>query len=331
MTRKLELLREREAIKLLTKIYGRQDFPLGYEDDVAAVPISRSLWMIVKGDMLVRSTDVPPEMTLSEAGRKSIVSTVSDFAAKGVRPKALIVSIGFPRSTSKKQLSEIGRGLAEGSKEYGCPIVGGDTTESADLVIDVSGFGNAKPGELVPRNGAQNGNIVAVTGEFGNSAAGLRMLLARRGPRRDTDSPVLEDAVRRPRARLEEGIGLARTRAVTSSMDSSDGLAWSLNELARLGRVGIELYNVPVSMEAVEYARKHSISPYDLALYGGEEYELVVTVKRSGWPSALKAVPSLIPIGKVTRGSGVFARIEGRRIRVEPRGWEHFGKPLRER
>ena len=88
MRKKLESLREREAIRLLTRIYGRHDFPLGYEDDVAAVPISPRLWIIVKGDMLVRSTDIPPGMTLSEAGRKSIVSTVSDFAAKGVRPKA---------------------------------------------------------------------------------------------------------------------------------------------------------------------------------------------------------------------------------------------------
>ncbi len=331
MTRKLESIREREAIKLLTRIYGRNDFPLGYDDDVAAVPISRKVWMLVKSDMLVQSTDVPPGMTLSEAGRKSIVSTVSDFAAKGIRPKALILSIGLPRGTSRKQLSEIGRGLAEGAKEYGCPIVGGDTTESADMVIDVAGFGDAKPRELVPRKGAQNGNIVAVTGEFGNSAAGLRMLLASRGHRRRGDSPVLEDAVRRPSARLEEGIRLASTRAVTSSMDSSDGLAWSLHELARLGRVRIELYKVPVALEAVEYARKHNLSPYDLALYGGEENELVITVKRARWPSALKAVPSLIPIGKVTRGSGVFARIEGRRVRVEPRGWEHFGKPPRAR
>jgi thiamine-monophosphate kinase len=316
---------ERDAIKLLTRIYGGKRLPLGYEDDVAAVPISPRLWIIVKGDMLVRSTDIPPGMTLSEAGRKSIVSTVSDFAAKGVRPKALIVSIGLPRSISKRQLSEIGRGLAEGAAEYGCPIVGGDTNESKDIVIDVAGFGYTKTGELVSRRGAQSGNIVAVTGEFGNSAAGLRMLLRKERHRREAASPVLENAVRRPVARLEEGIRLAKTRAVTSSIDSSDGLAWSLSELARLGHVRIELYSVPVSMEATEYALKHDLSPYDLALYGGEEYELVVTVKRGGWPAALKAVPSLIPIGKVTRGTGVFARIGGRRVRVEPRGWEHFG------
>ena len=91
----------------------------------------------------------------------------------------------------------------------------------------------------------------------------------------------------------------------------------------------VELYNVPVSLETVDYARKHKLSPYDLALYGGEEYELVVTVRKAGWPSALRAVPSLIPVGKVTKGSGVFARIEGRRIRVKPRGYEHFGERAR--
>jgi len=326
----LESIREREAIKLLTRIYGRTRLPLGYEDDVAAVPISAKLLMIVKCDMLVGSTDVPSGMTLFEAGRKSIVSTVSDFAAKGVRPKALIVSIGLPRNTSERQLSEIGRGLADGAREYGCPIVGGDTNESKDMVIDVAGFGNAKHGDLIPRKGAQSGNIVAVTGEFGNSAAGLRIMLTRGGSRGGLVSSELEEAVRRPVARLKEGIRLARTRAVTSSIDSSDGLAWSLSELARLGHVRIELYSVPVSMEATEYALKHDLSPYDLALYGGEEYELVVTVKRGGWPAALKAVPSLIPIGKVTRGTGVFARIGGRRVRVEPRGWEHFGGEARQ-
>src|SRR2546427_817335 len=179
------------------------------------------------------------------------------------------------------------------------------------------------------RKWEQSGNIVAVTGEFGNSAAGLRMLLKKEHHGRGAASPVLENAVRRPRARLEEGIRLARTRAVTSSIDSSDGLAWSLNEVARLGRVRVELYNVPVSMETVDYARKHKLSPYHLALYGGEEYELVVTVRKARWPSALRAVPSLIPVGEVTKGSGVFARIEGRRIRVKPRGYEHFGERAR--
>src|SRR5207245_4200209 len=95
----------------------------------------------------------------------------------GVRAKALIVSIGLPRSISTRQLSEIGGGLGEGATEYVCTSVGGDTNESKDIVIDVAGFGYTKPGELVSRRGAQSGNIVAVTGEFGNSAAGLRMLL----------------------------------------------------------------------------------------------------------------------------------------------------------
>src|SRR5437899_5536099 len=162
--------------------------------------------------MLVRSTDIPQGMTLSEAGRKSIVSTVSDFAAKGVRPKALIVSIGLPRSISRRQLSEIGRGLAEGATEYGCPIVGGDTNESKDIVIDVAGFGYTKPGELVSRRGAQSGNIVCRLLLEKKKAAGLRMLLRKEHHGRGAASPVLENADSSLRARLEEGIRLARKR-----------------------------------------------------------------------------------------------------------------------
>ncbi len=315
---------EREIIRILTGLFGRTNLPLDYDDDVAAVPFFSGKWLILKSDMLVASTDVPPGMTLRQAGRKAVVATVSDFAAKGIKPKALMVSLGLPSKIRSSMVREIGEGLSEAAAEYNCKIVGGDTNQADDLVIDCIGAGEAEPGGLMRRDGAKPGDRVAVTGRFGNSAAGLKMLFSgRRG--RFPGERRLALAVLTPTARLEEGLALARTRAVTSSIDSSDGLAWSLHEIARSSKVGIILDKIPVAHEAQLYAERHRLSALELALYGGEEYEIVVTVKREEFARAKHAVPSLVEIGRVIPGPpGVTAGFGEKCFPVEARGWEHF-------
>lgn len=315
---------EREIIRTLTGLFGKSKLPLDYNDDVAAIPSASERWLILKSDMLVASTDIPPGMTPRQAARKAVVATVSDFAAKGVKPKALMVSLGLPPSVRRPMIREIGEGLTEGAAEYNCRIVGGDTNQADDLVIDCVGVGEAKLEDVIRRDGAKPGDRVAVTGRFGNAAAGLRMLMSRRRAR-SREEQGLARAVVTPTARLDEGLALARTRVVTSSIDSSDGLAWSLHEIARSSRVGIILDKVPVTPETQLYSQKYRLSALELALYGGEEYELVVTVRRDGFLRAKRAVPSLVEIGRVVRGPPrVTANFGGRRFSVEARGWEHF-------
>ncbi len=321
---------EREIIRLLTKIYGtRNRLPLGYNDDVAAFPIPGKKWMILKSDMLVASTDVPRGMSLRQAARKAIVATVSDFAAKGVRPIALMVSLGLPSSLGRNDFLQIGYGLADGSEEYGCRIIGGDTSESRDLTIDCIGAGITQPSTLVRRSGAIPGDIVAVTGRFGNASAGLRLLLSgRKTP--DSFARKLAESVLHPRARLEEGVRLAEHKLLSASIDSSDGLAWSLHEIARCSKTSIGLASIPIAQEAERFARQCKIWPFEFALYGGEEYELVVTIKPSLIEKAKQLVPSLIPIGRVGKGRpSVGANIGGRLVKVEARGWEHFKSRVR--
>jgi thiamine-monophosphate kinase len=318
-------LGEREIIRILTRIYGRNHrLPLGYTDDVAAIPLSSRQWMVLKSDMLVASTDVPPTMKLWQVARKALVATVSDFAAKGVRPIALMVSLGLPASINRSGIQEIGAGLAKASSEYNCRIIGGDTGESKDLVVDTIGAGVAKPNQLIRRSGAKPGDLVAVTGAFGKSAAGLKILLSRKGAK-SREERKLARTVLLPQAKLTEGLSLAKTGAVTSSIDSSDGLAWSLHEIARSSNVSIGLDKVPVDRDAERFARRLRVSAVELALYGGEEYELVVTIRAREFTRVKRLVPSLIRIGRVGRGRpDVGASIGGRLVEVEPRGWEHF-------
>jgi thiamine-monophosphate kinase len=317
-------LTEREIIRIITNQFaGERSVPLGFSDDVSAIPLSSKNWIILKIDMLVGATDVPLGMTIQDAARKAVVATVSDFAAKGVRPIALLVSLGLPAPARKKAIQSLARGLGQAAREYHCKLIGGDTNQSSDLVIDIAGIGLADPKTLVRRNGARPGEIVATTGLFGRPSAGLRILASKR--KQDIAKyPSLVQAALKPKARLAEGIILARS-GVSSSIDSSDGLAWSLHQIAEASKVGIDLHVIPLADEVARFAKEHRLSSSELALYGGEEYELVVTVKPDRFDGLKKRVPSLTKIGIVEKESfGVVAHLEGKRIQVKERGWEHF-------
>jgi thiamine-monophosphate kinase len=316
---------EQEIIRTLTKQFrGQPGVPLGYEDDVSAIPLSPKIWIITKTDMLVGSTDVPPGMTTREAARKAVVATVSDFAAKGVQPKALMVSLGLPAPTKSKEAQDIARGLSGAAREYNCKVIGGDTNQANDLTIDIIGVGLVDPSKLVRRNGARPGDVVAVTGPFGKSAAGLKILLSRE-KKYIAKYPSLVRSVRRPKARLAEGVILARSRGITSSIDSSDGLAWSLYQLADASKVGIRLHTVPIAPDVEKFAKELRLSALQLALYGGEEYELVITTRPDRFSALKKRVPSLRNIGTVEKKRfGVSAQLGRKRFVVEARGWQHF-------
>jgi thiamine-monophosphate kinase len=131
-----------------------------------------------------------------------------------------------------------------------------------------------------------------------------------------------------PQARLKEGLALGGSQAVSASIDSSDGLAWSLYEIGRMSGVGFLINSVPVADEVRCFAEFNGLDALELALHGGEEYELVVTVKPKLWADSEAAVEAvggrLLPIGKVTRGKRVVLELDGKKRLVEARGWEHF-------
>ena len=323
-----ENLGERKIIEIIqSRLDVLPKMPIPFGDDVSAYEIGNSNLAVLKTDMLVDKTDVPPKMNLWQASRKAIIMNISDFAAKGVKPLAILVSLGLPRTLKEKDIEQIGRGLNAGAREYGAYIIGGDTNEASDLVISLSLFGMAKKDELTLRSGAKPGNLVAVTGSFGKTAAGLKILLDSLEATSKIRK-ILVESVLMPHARLKEGLTLSKTKAVTAAIDSSDGLAWSLHEIANASKVGFLINKLPIAKEAEEFAEINRLDPLELTLYGGEEYELVLTIKPNLWRKAEKAVEKvggkLLSIGKVTAERQVLIEIDGKRRVVEPRGWEHF-------
>ena len=131
-----------------------------------------------------------------------------------------------------------------------------------------------------------------------------------------------------PKARLKEGLALSRSGAASASIDSSDGLAWSLHEIARMSNIGFVVNTVPVADEVKRFAEFNNLDPLELALYGGEEYELLLTVKPNRWAEAEAAVEAaggrLLPIGKATRDTQMLLDVDGQKRPIEARGWEHF-------
>jgi len=326
--KKKEKLGERKMIQIIqSHLDLMPEMPIPFGDDVSACSIGNRNLAILKTDMLVSKTDVPPSMTLWQAARKAVVMNISDFAAKGVKPRAMLVSLGLPKDVGEKDVEELAKGLNAGAREYGAYVIGGDTGEASDLIISLSLFGTAAKSEVMLRRGAKPGDVLAVTGLFGKTPAGLKILLHSLNVEEKLRK-VLVDSVLLPRARLKEGLALRRSKAVSAAIDSSDGLAWSLHEIARASDVGFTVNLLPIASEAERFAEDYNFDPAEFALYGGEEYELILTVKPSLWSAAEKAARRvkgrLLRIGTATAEKTVLFKTNGKKIVIQPRGYEHF-------
>lgn len=323
-------LDEKQIIRIFADKLGISNL-----DDIAVLRKG----IVIKSDMLVASTDIPPGMEAWQTARKSIVSCVSDLAAKGVKPYAGVISLGIPNSCSMQRpvIEGLAEGFAIASKEFGVKIVGGDTNEACELVIDctIIGFPRFK---VPTRSGAKPGDYVVVSGLFGFAPAGLSILLQKnavtinednhKDDNDDINSIFRKQAVKSvlepcPRQRF----GLALARYFSSSIDSSDGLAISLYELASQSNVDIVVDSVPAVDGLEKFAQENSLDVYELVFHGGEEYEIVATIPqaklRQAETAARKAELRLRVIGRVKRGDGsVFV---GDRL-LENRGYVHFSK-----
>ena len=319
---------ERKLIEImLGHLTPMPGMPVPFWDDVMAVGLGDGRAVVLNTDMLVWETDIPRGMTHLQAARKAVVMNFSDLGAKGVPPLAFLSSLGLPRETPVEAVEEMARGFEAGVREHGGYVIGGDTNEARDIIISGVALGVGEESKLMTRDGAKPGDILVVTGLFGETAAAFKILLEGYEAPKGIADTILK-SVYMPKAKVMEGVALAGSGAVSASIDSSDGLAMSLHDLSRSSGVGFRLDSLPVSQRAQAFAEHVGLDAGDLALYGGEEYELVFTVK----PHALnEAVDSLkfvgcepMVIGEVTASRRIVFMEEGVERAVGKGGWDHF-------
>ena len=312
-------LSEKKIIELFQSKLGNASF---VPEDVESFKIGREQ-LVVKVDTFVESTDLPPQMKLEDAARKSIVSCVSDFAAKGVKPIFGIVSLTIPRKLSRSNIENLAKGYQGAAREFGLKILGGDTNEGKELVITFSLFGTTK--KIVSRSGAKTDHVIITSGSFGYTGAGLSILLKNKKSSKKFRTKA-KNAVFKPKCRLL--FGLKNQKHFSSSMDSSDGLSTTLNEMSKQSKKKFVITSMPSDNDILEFATLNKLNPNDLVLNGGEEYEIVATASKSNLPKikshAKKHRIKLYEIGYVTKGRGVFHKRNGKLDRIRDKGWEHL-------
>ncbi len=304
----------------------------GFVPDDVEVFKQGGIRMAMAVDTMTQGTDMPRGMWMDEVARKSVAACVSDFAAKGVRPEFGSVSLTVPADMSAGQIRRMARGFKAASSEFGVRILGGDTGGGAELVISVWLCGAAAHG-IVSRGGAAAGDIIFATGAFGNTAAGLHLMLSsggRRRPRLGSADRRYVDAFCSPSPRLEFGIRIGRH--ITSAMDSSDGLAATLNEMSRQSGRRFVVSRLPYDTSLEGFASRHNVSATDLVLFGGEEYEIVFTAPRGSAARICRIAAGcgveLTRVGTVGReskgGGDVVMESGGVTKAVKDRGWSHL-------
>jgi len=215
------------------------------------------------------------------------------------------------------------KALGKAAKEFGFKIIGGDTNEGKELVMQISLIGFSD--KIVPRKGSRIGDLIFVTGPFGYPSACLKILLRnKKADKRFTKKS--KSSFFRPNPRLKFGL-LARNY-FSASMDSSDGLSTTLNELSRQNKQRFVLTKIPTNHDLVKFAKFNKLNLNELIFNGGEEYEVVFTAspkyKTKILGIAKKQKISLIEIGYVSKGKGVVFLQNKKTLRIKDSGWQHF-------
>ena len=314
-------LSEKKIIELFQNRLGNTNF---VPEDVESFKIGKKR-LVAKVDTLVESTDVPPGMKLEDVARKSIVSCVSDFAAKGVRPIFGIVSLTIPKRLSRSDIESLAKGFQRAAREFELKILGGDTNEGKELVVNFSLFGVSE--KIVNRKGAKTNHVIITSGPFGYSGAGLSILLKNKKCSKKFGAKA-KSAVFKPKCRLM--FGLNNKNYFSSSMDSSDGLSTTLNEMSSQSKKKFVVTRMPSENDVFDFASSNGLNTNDLIFNSGEEYEIVATASTSNLPRIKKYAKKhrikLYEIGYVTKGSGVFYKKDGKLIRIKDKGWQHLQK-----
>ncbi|MBL7806686.1 MAG: thiamine-phosphate kinase [Saprospiraceae bacterium] len=321
-----------------------RDFPLrqsssikGVGDDAAVID-NGNLCTVVSTDLLVEGIHFDLAYTpLKHLGFKSVIVNLSDIYAMNAFPKQITVSIAISNRFSVEALDELYEGIRAACKAYEVDLVGGDTTSSPKgLTISVTAIGQGEKDLIVYRNGARPGDIMCITGELGGAYLGLQLLerekrIWQENPDVQPDFENQQYAVGRqlkPEARRDVIEAFRKIDLKPTSMiDISDGLASEIFHICKQSNVGalLEENGVPINQEAQMLALKFKLDPITCALNGGEDYELLFTIRPEDIDK-VKYLPDIYIAGEILEAKdGIKLNTKGGNLHdLKAQGWVHF-------
>src|SRR5690606_33659593 len=309
----------------------------GIGDDAAVIDAGEHV-MVVSTDMLVEGIHFDLGYTpLKHLGYKSIAVNVSDIAAMNARAEQVTVSVAISNRFSLEAVDELYAGINAACDSYNVDLVGGDTTSSlSGLIISITGIGRAKKSDIVYRNGAKPNDIICVTGDLGAAFLGLQVLEREKqvylsDPDMQPGLEKYEYMVSRflkPEARTDIVFDLNEKGIIPTSMiDVSDGLASELMHLSTQSGVGMRIYEDKIPIETFAYetaAVEFKIDPATCALNGGEDYELLFTIRQDDFEK-VKNHQDIHLIGYVQeKKENVMVTKQSNIVPIKAQGWNHF-------
>ena len=303
----------------------------GLTDDVATVDIGPDEQLVVKTDAIVAGVHFLPADPPDLIARKLLRVNLSDLAGKGARPLGYLITCCFPNDLDEAWLARFVEGLAADQREFGLPLLGGDTAATpGPLTLSATALGAIAKGRLPWRGAARVGDAVLVSGSLGDGALGLDVQLHAFPEIDAAGRDYLISRYRLPQPRLSLGRALVEAGIVHAAMDISDGLLADLGHICSTSRVGatVEWPRLPLSAPAMKLV---SARPElrERIVAGGDDYELLLTVAVADVPVALSLAQrergALTAVGRITAGSGVRIVDEtGVEMAIARTGYRHF-------
>jgi len=307
----------------------------GIGDDAAIIDFSDYL-TVASADMLLEGVHF--DLTfhpLKHLGYKAIVVNLSDIYAMNASPKQVLVCLGLSNRFSLEAIEELYEGMFLACKKYGVDLVGGDTTSSVSgLILSITALGNAKKEDIVYRNTAQEHDLVCVSGDLGGAYIGLQIL--EREKKIFLESPTIQPDLSgndyvlerqlKPEARKDiiEKLGELKVKP-TSMIDISDGLSSEILHICHQSGVGCDIYEdkIPIDPQTYERAKEFGLDPTVCALSGGEDYELLFTIKQNDYEK-LRAHLDISIIGHISDKSAGVNLVDkgGHTVKMKAQGWD---------
>lgn len=303
-------------------------------DDAALLRVAAGYSLVVTTDMLIDGLHFSERTTSAEdAGWRAAAANLSDLAAMGAEPLGITVGLSLPGELEADWVEGLYRGISACLRPFNTAILGGDICRSSVIAVSITALGQVRPEQAIRRNAAQVGDVVMVTGAHGASRAGLELLLHPEQGQGLTasDRAALIRAHQRPQPRLDvvailrEILGTARV----AGMDSSDGLADAVLQICRASQIGARLERNWIPVPACLTAWISEAEAIDWALYGGEDFELVLCLPRPAAQSLVERLGAGAAIvGSITAEPDVLLRDQSglhpeQRLSLE-RGFQHF-------